>query len=267
MKKWIVLAAGVACACQLAACGTPAGDASSSDPSDLGETGTAAGAAQEKEQESALQAEEDAARIAAYRTALEGMYYDHVYPDGAECDYRGGEPEGEFAVYDIDNDGRRELIVHYEGPSTAGKTADIYDYSDQEDALYREFSAYPLLTFYDNGMIRALWSHNQGVAGENFWPYDLYRYDAETDSYQIAGMVDAWDCNFARNSQGETFPEDVDADGDGMVYYVMTGENYDYGSPIDGPAYEQWLDSCIGGAQEVEVPFTALTEETIAALL
>ena len=215
---------------------------------------------------SALAGDADAARMAAYRTALEGIYYDHVLPDGRECDDPKGEAECAFAVYDMDQDGRAELMVWYEGASTAGKTVDIYDCSDESGALYQEFSAYPMLTFYDNGIIRALWAHNQGVAGENFWPYSMYQYDEGTDTYQIVGMADAWDCTLTRSHGGQVFPRDADVDGDGMVYYVMSGEGYDNSSPVDGLAYEQWENTLIGGAQVVDVDWTPLTKKAMAAL-
>ena len=111
-----------------------------------------------------------------------------------------------------------------------------------------EFSNFPLLTFYDNGVIQAGWSHNQGRAGDSLWPYTFWRYDAETDAYTAGEDVDAWDKSLVE----EGFPDSVDADGDGVVYYIMPYGSYDTSQPVDGPAYQQWRDAFVGGAQALQ---------------
>ena len=64
----------------------------------------------------------------------------------------------------------------------------VFKYDPEAKKLQTEFSEFPALTFYDNGIIKAEWSHNQGLAGDNFWPYSLYQYAPETDSYVLVGM-------------------------------------------------------------------------------
>lgn len=158
------------------------------------------------ETETTVQADR-ASRIKAYQAALENIYQNHILPDGSELrDDISGEMSGnKFAVYDVDHDGREELVFCYTATSMASMTAKIYDYDEASGELYEELSQFPMLTFYDNATIGAGISHNQGYAGE-FWPYTFYTYDAANDSYRAEYFVDAWDKSLSDvNYNGEAF--------------------------------------------------------------
>lgn len=88
----------------------------------------------------------------------------------------------------------------------------------QDGSVYQELAEFPDLNFYDNGFIKANWSHNQGPGGD-FWPYSIYRYNAEDDTYQFFGGVEAWDRSYYETYElnGSTFLENIDIDGDGIV--------------------------------------------------
>ena len=180
-------------------------------------------------------------------------------------------PGDSFAVYDIDNDGREELLFCWPQDIMASIKTYVWEY--QNDVLYEELVAFPEgLIFYDNGVVHEDWSHNQGWAGKNFWPYALHTYDPKTDTYISIGSVDAWDINRLT----DVFPTDKDQDGDGMLYFLLiTDEDWNmrYGkgaSPVeaavDGPVYEAWRDSILQDGQPVEVPWLSLTRENISTL-
>ena len=180
------------------------------------------------ETETTVQADR-ASRIKAYQAALENIYQNHILPDGSELrDDISGEMSGnKFAVYDVDHDGRDELV----------------------------------LTFYDNATIGAGISHNQGYAGE-FWPYTFYTYDAANDSYRAEYFVDAWDKSLSDvNYNGEAFPDDADKDGDGIVYYLDAPDGSETGEPLDRDAFDQWVSENVGN--EENIPFQDLTEDAI----
>ena len=123
----------------------------------------------------------------------------------------------------------------------------------------------PLKLFYDNGIIKAKASHNHGNGGE-FWPYTLYSYNSETDIYDQIASVDAWDKTItAEDSQGNRFPDSIDLDGDGIVYYIIPYAQSDDVLPIDNAQYDKWCQSYIGNAVEVQIPYQKLTEQNIAA--
>ena len=114
--------------------------------------------------------------------------------------------ENKFAVYDIDSDGKKELIVLYTTTYMAGMTGTVYAYDSSSGTLRAELQEFPSLTFYDNGAVVAEWSHNQGMAGD-FWPYTVYSYNSGTDTYEQTAMVDAWDKSVGeKDYEGTLFP-------------------------------------------------------------
>lgn len=176
----------------------------------------------------------------------------------------------EFAVADIDADGLDELIVYYTTTAVAGHIGLIYDYNGETGEFYLKFGEYPLLSFYENGAIEAGWSHNQGYAGD-FWPYTLYVYDKDNDTYNLVGFVDAYDRSLYELNkdvlESNPFPYDVDADGNGFVYYLYSDEDNlsDYGMipAVDDDAYQAWLLQYTEGSNKLEISFYGVTEENI----
>lgn len=266
-KAWGILIAAALCG-MLAACGGSREESTGirgEDPSEA--PAPTASAIPENSPEPAAGAEISKMR-SAFMTALTNLMERHILPDGTDCGYDeiNDLAMNQFAVYDVDGDGAEELIVLYTTTFTAGMQGCVFGYEEATGTLKTELCEYPQMTFYDNGMVRADWSHNQGLGGA-FWPYTLYRYDGASDSYQPAAMVDAWDRSFAATSEeGDPFPEDADVTKTGVVYYVMTDGEYARTEPMDAAAYEAWIDGQTGGAAEVQLPFAGLTAESIAAL-
>ena len=228
--------------------------------------------------------EEDTARRLAYGKALWDMYQLGLRPDGEELERSNdhGPAEGNrFALADVNGDGAKELIVYWEQACMAGMEGLVYTYDYPEDELRLILWEFPSMTFYENGTVAADWSHNQGWAGR-FWPFTLYQYSEAGGAYEEVGSVDAWDLECTEGDEVLTaaFPRETDADGDGLVYYLLTGEWYMnphaseednfatlWGAgPVDGVALEEWLRSCTGGTEALEIPFQDLNEENIAAL-
>ena len=72
-------------------------------------------------------------------------------------------------------------------------------------------------------------------------------------------------CFREEDYDGNPFPQEVDADGDGVVYYVAT-EGNEPKAPMDGAEYGQWRDSCLKGAKPIQVPYVNLTTDNIYAI-
>lgn len=177
--------------------------------------------------------------------------------------------DNHFAIFDIDGDGEEELVTEFCTGPTAALEINIYGYDSQSGEIFSELCEYYGATVYNNGVITVLASHNQGRAGENFWPYTVYLYDPLRDIYLNMTWVDAWDRQVADGADwaGIPFPAEVDEDGDGVVYYVITDGSYaPQADPVDGPAYEAWRDSLLEGIAPVEIPWRPLTEEDIKGL-
>ncbi len=203
---------------------------------------------------------EPAAR-AAYAEVLETLLNDGVLPDGTRTESSEDLTQNEFAVLDIDGDGHEELLLSYTTTCVAGMKLYVLSWDEETGETRIQLTEFPnLLAVYDNGVIQAGWSHNQGLGGR-FWPYFLYTYDAATDSYIQVGAVDAWDSDIP----AEGYPTDIDVSGTGIVYYLYEDMVSQYGEidPVDESVYQEWLSSYLGDASPIEITYFPLTEENI----
>ena len=209
-----------------------------------------------------------------YREVLETIYYNYKLPLFLDEQILSNDydiEENDFLIYDIDNDGSDELIFKLTNYYTAGQIGIIYDH-DAEGNLVLQFSAYPAFTFYENGAVKVKDSHNQGPSGR-FWPYGMYRYDRETDSYEFLGFVEALDLEDVkvRNSAAEEnngtnfieYPYEADTSNSGFVYYIRPDWHSGTAEPVDVTEYNEMDREFTGGTQPLELEFIKLTEENI----
>ncbi|MDE7332945.1 MAG: hypothetical protein K2O16_12055 [Lachnospiraceae bacterium] len=207
------------------------------------------------------------ARLQKYQTVLTDIIEKHTYPDGTDCGFGGTDvPSGnKFAIFDVDKDGGEELILYITSSSMAGMREVVYDYDEKTDTVREEYSGFPGGNFYENGLIEEGLSHNQGMAPlGDFWPYMLHRYQSESDSYQCTFIVDAWEKEFmAQDYEGNPYPEEIDEEKSGIVYYLMEGGTYDTAStvPVCKKVYEEWRKEQGFGSARIEIPFQPLTKE------
>ncbi|MBR7085597.1 MAG: hypothetical protein IKI37_10555 [Oscillospiraceae bacterium] len=208
----------------------------------------------------------------AYRFALETILKTHSFQNQS-FDLLNDDDiaENQFTIHDIDNDGTEELIIRWSNASSASVIGIIYG-CDNEGNVYCKLKTTPYLRFYSNGIIEADAVHNSVLAGANFWPYTLYRYDSSTQTYQTEGYVDAWDKSAFEEDTSEmqnTFPEYADVSHSGMVYFINHSNQEtagEFSAPLDITDYQAWHTSFIGSASELTLPFQKFTEENIAAI-
>lgn len=210
-----------------------------------------------------------------YREVLENIYYNCKFPqyDEPTKNYDWDISNNEFVVYDIDNDGRDELIIMFTETAVAGMLGLIYDHNSDGNIIV-ELMAFPSMRFYDNGVIEVNISHNQGPSGD-FWPYSLYKYNSENDSYIKIATV--WslgrDVIEEQNEYAEKegrepyweYPYEADTSNSGIVYNIRLSDVEYSGEKqyVDVTEYNEWHEEYIGGAELLELPFMKLTEENI----
>ena len=236
----------------LSGCGGK-GDASASGSGSGNASGSASGSEPvnvptAEEVQTARKTLEDAVESLRTTGTLPG--FEALVGDEMSTEYR-------YTITDIDGDGFEELLLMQDTGVMASMDYLVLD--GQGGQLRAELEAFPSLTFYENGYVRADASHNQGLAGD-FWPYALYRYDAESDSYQQVAVADAWDGSIhPQDYAGNPFPKDADVSGAGIVYYVaengeLYGEDGAFAvAPMDQADFEKWEASWQGSGSVVEV--------------
>lgn len=192
-----------------------------------------------------------------YAATLRNLLYSRILPDGTHQDLPLSD-SSKFSVYDVDGDGREELVLCYDSGYMAGMWGYVIGYDESSGEIYIQMEGEFDLVFLKNGNLKELDSHNQ-TNGE-MWPYYLYRYLPESDSYELAGHAYAEDKAISE----ERYPKEVDVSGTGTVYYVSSDG---WGTtPIDESDYLAWLAANQGDSGELEIPYLAITEENIQVI-
>lgn len=259
MKKKLVIAM---LACLLVACGTK--DKSETEEYSQVETTKVSEEAEEVEEktenieetdEEPLDIEEDKLEISEeeneiYASLLMELVETGTFPatQGVQCD--GMPYENTYAILDVDNDEKNELLINYGNADfMAGMVLYVYDYDRTSKEVYVEHSGFPDMTFYENGYIKEGASHNHGRSNlDDFWPYSLYQYNAETDKYEVLANIDAWQYKMYEEAQPDPeFPVEKDLDGDGIVYYDLSEDYYTPTMIMDKAEYDKWCEQYMSG--------------------
>ena len=104
----------------------------------------------------------------AYAVTLRNLLYSGILPDGSQTkDLRGG-AYSQFAVGDVDGDGKEELVLLYDSGVMASSVGYIIGHDAETGNIYIQLEEFPFFAFLENGNLKALSSHNQ-TYGE-MWP-------------------------------------------------------------------------------------------------
>ena len=201
-------------------------------------------------------------RLNRYSRVLRDILDQQVFPNRLELGYDSTElSQNKFAVTDIDEDGYQELLISYTTTYYGGNTLLIYDYSEDTGELREELREFPGVTFLGGGMVRADMSHNHSNS-LTVWPYSVYVYDFTGDRYLPKYQISGWEKELAP----EGFPEDVDTDGDGLIYIISDANDQNLTLYEDTREYERWARHMSLDGKPVFIPWKSLTDENIAKI-
>ena len=179
-----------------------------------------------------------------YRNLITEMLDTGKFPAGGS-EWNGKPYDSFYAIKDVDMDNKEELVINWVGANFS--VIYIYDYDRETKEAYIQHDGYNDMVMYDGGYIIEANSHNQGRSSlDNFWPYSIKAYDSQNDVYEHIANIDAWtdNCDWFEPE----FPESKDADGDGVVYYSWTAENWNNPTDImDNAEYKQFYEKYTSG--------------------
>ncbi|MCI9309704.1 MAG: hypothetical protein HFF51_01135 [Lawsonibacter sp.] len=212
---------------------------------------------------------------AAYVRVLENLLNNSILPDNSDgTGIFSDMADNTFAVADVDGDGREELVLLTRPNIYAGYRGYILECYN--NTLVIQHSGFPSFTFYSNGAFTEDDSHAQGSWTSQFWPHNIYRYLSGSDSYELAGHVDAWEkvISDINPESLPPFPTEKDKSGAGILYYIHPISSYEYlntsdsrvNMAVDQSVYLEWLEPILGDAKPVELEYLPLTEENINRL-
>lgn len=213
---------------------------------------------------------DDSAALAAFRTALQRIRDEHYWPNMEPTDMAIElfEPatfdDEQFAIFDVDGDGEKELIVSISDTYSAGMCEAVYSYDPATGGVRLEAQDFPGSEYYP-GLIKDISSHNQGYAGDALWPYSIAAYDAGTDTYVYQCYVDAWMKEISDTYfDGTKYPTDIDVNNDGYVY-LITDQNGSM-TTLSKADYAAWEQEQFGGQAPIDIPWQKMTAGNVSAV-
>lgn len=200
----------------------------------------------------------------AYAEVLTRLLEEHTFPDSQTDDFDGelhSMKENQFAVADVDGDGRRELVIRFVAAELENQRGLVLDWDEAAGTVNIQLDENPGMVFFKNGAVLAQWASNPNKGGA-FWPFSLYEYRPELDSYSYVGCVDAWD----RSVYPDGYPDQSDRSGTGFVYYLLPDGPREDAEAVDTRDYEDWMQAYVGDGAMMELDYKDLTAENIGAL-
>ncbi len=210
-------------------------------------------------------AEYNAAAEKAYRQVVQ-TYVDLGELPGFDQDipyseYADGEWTDMYAILDIDGDGKNELLLRIAQTIMASMQENIYAYDEETGEIVQELWAFPICTYLCGGTaIQSGWSHGTGAEGPDFWPFNVFNYNEETDAYDLNGYCAQFSLEAMKEMGWEDrFPAEYDKDGDGVIYEISNETTGDL-EWVDEDGYQFWYNNLFGDEPPLDIPWKTLDE-------
>lgn len=189
-----------------------------------------------------------------YRNMFNQMCTTHQWPDGTDMAVSGDfESNIQYSLLDFNRDGYEEFIVSViDADSMTAFREELYSYDPETEQCRHLLSIYPGADYYDNGVVFGPQSNAERF-GKN-----LFYYDTAKEEYVNQLYVFCWERSNWPEYRDMPFPEEIDADGDRMVWCFEDREgNYSY---MDTREYEAWFQKQTGNANKLDIQWTLFSE-------
>ncbi len=214
-----------------------------------------------------LSTEDMVATLTAYQFALQQISFEHVYPDGTDTGFDstcGYIEDNFFAIQDVTGDDRKELIVRFVTAPEAGKQETVFTFNPGKNTVGKLLTISPEGVYYDNSIVKENWARGSGLCAAEYWPYNLYRFNEATGSYELFAEVNMWSKSVTMvDYKGDTYPEEIDTEKAGTVFIVSY---LGVTKTISKSDYEAWLAEILGDAQPLELSYRNMSEKNIENL-
>ena len=169
--------------------------------------------------------------------------------------------ENEFAIADINSDGKNELITSFSSTITAAWCSKIWKINNSNKNVYEYGSLGINPEFYSNGVAKQKNSHNQGPS-RSIWPYGLYKYDKSKEKYVY--FASAYCVDKEVDKTGEYSPS-KDKDNDGTIYYFCEKSSKN-NPPLTKAEYDTYVNKYIPSSKRIPISWKKLTLSNIKAV-
>ncbi|MBQ2478986.1 MAG: hypothetical protein II510_05885 [Erysipelotrichales bacterium] len=215
--------------------------------------------------------DENKTRSYIYATTLEEMLVSRTLPpvEGETANTFFGENENvnaqplNYSMQDVNDDGEEELLLSYvmdDEEQTPVMAA--YHYDPQSETWKKVFSSHTPVRLFENGVMEADAAEETGLSGREVARV-ISRYNAETENYDVLGTVEPWDLRAFPGRFGEdAFPDTVDENGNGLVYFLYDADGNGGEKPVDEEEIETRMQELIRG-EEILVEWSSLTREKV----
>ena len=156
----------------------------------------------------------------------------------------------QFALVDIDSNGKEELIVKLSNGIMACQYGVIYTVKGNTLTEYQ--TGYYLNSIYRGGYIKESASHNQGPS-VSIWPYGVYRYNSQKMVFTAYSVDKKADVN------GNFYKSYEDEDKDGVIFYIN-------GTPMTKKQYLAYVNRYIPAKNKMKIKWYSMTKKNINSL-
>jgi hypothetical protein len=171
-------------------------------------------------------------------------------PNGEYCYGSGGQDYAKekdvsyrdsVAVCDVTGDGKPELLIRIEGGHTSTISQWIFSYNEERKCFEKLLVDYTM-EYFDDGIVKCDFSHGS-MYEDDFWPYDLYQYNDQTNEYVYIASVNSkqllhdYETGELDDELNKDFPYEEDKDKDGKVYDISIDGQVVW---MDNAEFEAW---------------------------